>query len=78
MSNRLVSLGPVAPEIYPIGAWSRWPKGINAEDVWRMCGPTVEQHIDKLPLWKVFCAVYFEGLAHGAGCVNARTEGAKS
>ncbi len=46
--------------------FSQIPAGIRMEDVWQIVGPNVDMHIRALPLWKVFCAVYLEGLAHGA------------
>lgn len=71
----MATIGPVAIDIYPLKAWTRWPEGINARDVWKLCGPTVEHHHDRLPLWQVFCAVYLEGLQHGAEIVRSQQEG---
>ena len=65
--DRLINIGAPPVGCYPIKAWERWPDGVRCNDVWKLCGPTVENHIHRLPLWQVFCAVYFEGLAHGAG-----------
>lgn len=60
-----VAIGGHVP-MYPISAWSRLPSGVKLEDLWQLVGPQVDRHIQKLPLWKVFALVYFEGLAHGA------------
>lgn len=60
-----VSVGATV-EQYPVNAWSRLPKGVSVEDLWQLCGPQVEQHMQRLPLWKVFALVYFEGVAHGS------------
>lgn len=54
-------------EYYPSKAWSRLPKDVDIHQLWALCGPQVEKHIQNQPLWKVFCLVYFEGLAHGSG-----------
>jgi hypothetical protein len=61
-----------AVEPYPRSAWSRLPNGVSLDDLWQLCGPQVEQHMSRLPLWKVFALVYFEGLAHGAATERAR------
>lgn len=66
-----VALGNRVP-LYPRKAWSRIPQEVRMEDIWQLCGPQVEKHIDALPLWKVFCVVYFEGLMHGAGAERER------
>lgn|GEM_PF-5118642 len=57
-------------EMYPRDAWSRIPSEVNMEKLWNLVGPQVDMHIRKLPLWKVFCVVYFEGLAHGSQAVK--------
>jgi hypothetical protein len=60
------TIGPLGTlPIYPTSAWSRWPHDLKMDDVWRLCGPNVTRHLDRLPLWKVFCCVYYEGLVHG-------------
>lgn len=51
---------------YPYKSWEKIPEGISLEDVWQLVGPQVDRHMKDMPLWKVFCAVYFEGLAHGS------------
>jgi hypothetical protein len=58
---------PIDP--YPVAAWSKSKAfgNIDWEMLWRICGSTVEKHIQIMPMWKVFVAVYFEGLMHGAG-----------
>ena len=63
--DRRVSLGPCPVPAYPYSAWSRLPRG-SAETLWKLIGPTVERNIAG-PLWAQFCAVYYEGLNHGAG-----------
>lgn len=65
MSKKLCGIGPVAITSYPLSAWERLPKSINLYDVWKLCGPTVEKNMDSNTLWKVFCIVYLEGMAHG-------------
>lgn len=64
--DRLVGMGPCPVQSYPLSAWTEWPAAIKASDVWKLCGPAVEKHQDKLPLWQVFCVVYIEGLQHGS------------
>lgn len=54
-----------AVESYPLSTWSRIPASVSMEDLWELVGPQVDRHMNMLPLWKVFCVVYFEGLAHG-------------
>jgi len=72
MTSRLhVNVGLPVP-LYPIRSWTRLPSSINLEDIWQLCGPQVERHLQALPLWKVFALVYFEGLAHGSGAERAR------
>lgn len=50
---------------YPHKAWSPIPPEVKLKDLWQLVGPQVDKHLSGLPLWKVFCVVYFEGLAHG-------------
>ena len=64
-----VSIGPCPVPLYPIGAFSRFPEGIDLDDVWRLVGPTVHRNINA-PLWAQFCAIYLEGLNHGAAAVG--------
>jgi hypothetical protein len=66
MKDCLASIGPCAITQYPRKAWSRWPTGTDATEIWKICGSTVELHMKNLPLWMVFCAVYYEGLIHGS------------
>lgn len=66
MGLQAVQLNTRVP-VYPPKAWSRIPADVKMEDLWQLCGPQVEKHLDRLPLWKVFCAVYYEGVMHGAG-----------
>jgi hypothetical protein len=61
-----VGIGGPLIEPYPVRAYSRVPAEIKMEDVWRICGPTVEMNIKANPLWRVFAVVYLEGLMHGA------------
>lgn len=60
-----VQIGTLVPQ------WSRkqfstLPSDIDMDRVWQLIGPQVDMHIRGLPLWRVFCAVYLEGLTHGA------------
>lgn len=64
-----VELGPCTVPIVPVSSFSRIPEGIDRYALWRLIGPTVGRNIDK-PLWLQFCAVYLEGLNHGAGLVE--------
>ena len=68
--NHNVSVGPLPVPIYPIQAFSPTPPGVKSEEVWRLIGPCVEYNIRKVPLWKVFVAVYIEGLQHGAALAD--------
>jgi len=52
---------------YPRAAWSTIPRDVDIDTLWQLVGPQVEMHMQRLPLWKVFCVVYYEGLAHGVG-----------
>jgi hypothetical protein len=65
-------LGPVATSQYPTSAWSSVPKEVDFCEIWKVCGSTVEKHIDKHPQWKVYCVLYFEGLMHGAELTQKR------
>ena len=76
MSRRLVDLGGGVIENYPRSAWSRIPAGVSMHDLWALVGPQVDRHMSMLPLWKVFCVVYFEGLAHGQAAEQRRAEAA--
>ena len=61
-----MSMGGYAVPAYPDGAWEPAPEGTNVNEIWKLCGPTVERHTSmNFPLWKIFCAVYYEGLMHG-------------
>ena len=66
-----VSVGSTV-EQYPMTAGSKLPDGVRLEDLWALCGPQVEMHMQRLPLWKVFALVYFEGVAHGSGAERAK------
>lgn len=70
-ARTFVSVGSTV-ERYPMKAWTRLPKEVSLEDLWQLCGPQVEQHMQRLPLWQVFALVYFEGVAHGSGAERAR------
>ncbi len=72
MSKQIVSIGPTTVEVYGPSAWTRLPAGIKSEDLWQLVGPTVDKHLRSNPLWKVFCIVYFEGLAHGQAAEQER------
>lgn len=65
MSDRMVTLGPCVVPCYPITAFSHFPKDIDMREVWRLIGATVERNASA-PLWLQFCALYLEGLNHGA------------
>lgn len=39
----------------------------DLEKLWAITGATSEKNLVKLPLWKVICIAYLEGLHHGAG-----------
>jgi hypothetical protein len=60
-----VNIGPCPVPLTPTYVWDSWPKGTDYEAFWRIVGPTVEKHSQRYPMWKVFVAVYLEGLAHG-------------
>lgn len=60
-------------ESYPVSAWTRIPKDVSLDDLWQIIGPQVDKHLNTLPLWKVFCVVYFEGLIHGAAVADSRS-----
>ncbi len=77
MKNKsyVARMGPVPIEPYPVSAWTRWPEGVKSENVWKLCGPCVEKHIDRLPLWQVFCAVWFEAFALGMEAERAKRDG---
>lgn len=65
MSDMMVRIGPCQVLTYPIRAFTRFPADIDFTDVWRLVGPTVQRNMNA-PLWAQFCAVYLEGLNHGA------------
>lgn len=75
MVNRLrpVSVGAHV-ELYPVDAWKRIPREASMDALWSIVGPQVDKHMRNLPLWKVFCAVYYEGLAHGVAGGKALAE----
>lgn len=58
-------LGPSMP-IVPVTHFSkmRLPEE-QWEGVWQIVGPSVERNFNKVPLWKLLCAAYVEGLSHG-------------
>lgn len=64
MTHAHVNVGSTV-ESYPRKAWTRIPADVSTEQLWQLVGPQVEMHMQRLPLWQVFCVVYFEGLAHG-------------
>lgn len=66
-----VTVGP-SVEVYPRSSFSKLPKGIKIEDLWRLIGPTVHMNFERLPLWQVFCICYFEGLSHGMAATEQR------
>ena len=66
MKDRHVSVCPHPVTQYPNSAWSLVPSDVDFAQLWQVCGSTVEKHIDRLPMWKVYCALYFEGLVHGS------------
>lgn len=68
--DSMVRLGPCIVPNYPLKAFSRLPGGI-AWDLWKLCGPTVERNLTR-PLWAQFCAVYYEGLNHGANAMREK------
>lgn len=65
--DHLVNAGPVVVPVYPYSAWKPIPAEIDLHEVWKLCGPTVDRLMRQQPLWKVFAAVYLEGLSHGSG-----------
>lgn len=66
MADHLVSIGGITVGRYPDSTWQPMPTEVKLNDVWRLCGPTVQRHTSReLPLWKIFCAVYYEGIVHG-------------
>jgi len=66
LRDRPLMMGPVPVSQYPNSAWSRIPGDVKFNELWKVCGSTVEKHVDRLPQWQVYCAVYFEGLVHGS------------
>lgn len=65
---QLVCVGGHAVRKYPDSAWQRMPAGVNIDHIWQLVGPQVAMHMRKdFPLWKVFCAVYYEGIVHACG-----------
>lgn len=71
--NRHVALGPIAVDSYPVSAWSKIPQEVKLEDIWMIVGPTVEKNLNQHALWKVFCSVYWEGLAHAVGALEEKS-----
>jgi hypothetical protein len=72
--DRMPAVGPGVCPIYPRGAWSRLPD-VDLHDVWRIVGGNVDQHMQRMPLWKVCCLIYLEGLAHGSEAERAHERG---
>jgi hypothetical protein len=66
MSKRMASIGGCAIESVPLRNFSKFKGDINFEDVWKLCGPSAERNLSKVPVWKVICAAYLEGLHHGS------------
>ena len=66
MKDQMVKIGPCAVTQLPVKCWSNWPTGIKSTEVWKIIGPHVEKNLDRMPLWKVFCSIYIEGLEHGS------------
>lgn len=71
MKDCRVAFGPTVVPYYPHTAFSSFPKDIKFWDVWKLVGPTVERNMNA-PLWAQFCAIYLEGLNHGAGAERER------
>ena len=69
-----VSLGPSVVPLYPVTAFSRFPRGISFRDVWTLVGPTVDKNLNA-PLWAQFCAVYLEGMNHALGAMRESNHG---
>lgn len=71
MRRFAVELGPPIPAV-PITAFSR----LNVTEdemakMWQIVGPSVERNM-RLPLWKIICAAYIEGLNHGHGIASGQ------
>jgi hypothetical protein len=66
MKDIRAMLGPCTVPLYPITSWSkRRLTDDQMKDAWRLCGPTVELVMGRMPLWQAFVSVYLEGLMHG-------------
>jgi hypothetical protein len=67
-ADRIPSIGPGIATIYPRKAWTKL-RGVSEADmygIWKIVGGNVDMHMSNMPLWKVLCLVYLEGLAHGS------------
>lgn len=77
--QHFVSLGPAIP-VVPVGDFAKFR--LTEEqwaDAWRVIGPSVERNMSggrhgPLPLWKIICAAYLEGLHHGSEINSAERD----
>lgn len=61
-----IQLGPEIP-VVPVHHFSTLPASEDdMRAMWRIVGPSVERNM-RLPLWKIICAAYIEGVMHGHG-----------
>lgn len=66
-STMAVGLSPKPVPVVPITSFTkRHVSSQVLEDAWLLCGPSVEKHIHRLPMWKVIALAYMEGALHGA------------
>ena len=69
-------MGPTPAPIVPLTGFSRVRLSKDQQDaIWDIIAPTIHRSMNRLPLWKVFTAVYLEGLNHGAGVERERRNG---
>jgi hypothetical protein len=57
--------------MYPRSAWTKLPP-VDLLEVWKIVGGNAGMHMGAHPLWKVFCLIYLEGLAHGQAAESER------
>lgn len=65
MKYRMAGIGNRAIPNVPLKDFHKLNVKIDFGDVWHICGPSAERNLASMPLWKVICAAYLEGLQHG-------------
>lgn len=71
MKERFIPIGPVSIPFVPSSHIEQidLPKEM-VDQLWKIIGPTIEEQINKEPLWRLFVSCYVQGLQHGSSSVK--------